>query len=274
MANYAIKAHEASENRVCRLLTLSRSVYRYEATSSNDEEIKAVLKQLTEKHRRYGFYKCFCKIRQMGYEWNHKRVYRVYCEMGLNLRKKPKKRLPAREKKTLVQPEEINMTWSLDFMTDAFFTGKRFRTVNVLDDCNREGLGIQASISLPAKRVTAFLDVIAARRGYPLQLRLDNGPENISHEMVSWAKKHGVKIAYIQPGKPSQNAYIERFNRTYREEVLDMHLFKDIDQVQAITDKWLAEYNHERPHESLGDLTPMQFITKRSFLNISTNALY
>ena len=156
-------------------------------------------------------------------------------------------------------------------MGDALMNGKRFRTVNVLDDCNREALGIKASFSLPAERVTEFLDQIADGRGYPEQLRVDNGPENISHTMVDWAKKHGVNILYIQPGKPAQNAYIERFNRTYREEILNMYLFRDINEVQKITDRWREEYNGERPHQSLGHLTPYEF----SNLKISSiSAMY
>lgn len=237
---------------------------------ADDDAIKEVLKGLADKHRRYGFEKMFRKIRQRGFRWNHKRVYRVYCEMKLNLRRKPKKRLPAREKVALAQPEKINMSWSLDFMSDALRSGRRFRTVNVLDDCNREALGIKASISLPAKRVTEFLDFIANRRGYPLQVRVDNGPELLSAEFTGWAKKHNVHIRYIQPGKPAQNAYIERFNRTYREEVLDMFLFKNINEVQSITDRWRKEYNNERPHEALGHLTPQAFMGQ----SVSTYALY
>jgi len=266
-----MQAHQFSENRACKLLKLSRSVYRYIPKLVSDDEIKKVLLSLAEKHCRYGFEKMFRKIRQQNYGWNHKRVYRVYCELKLNLRRKPKKRLAPREKIMLVQPEKLNISWSLDYMSDALMHGQRFRTVNVLDDCNREALGIKASCSLPTKQVTLFLDQIANRRGYPLQLRLDNGPENISREMLAWAKEHGVHIHYIQPGKPAQNAYIERFNRTYREEVLSMYLFKNITEVQRITDQWLLEYNGERPHESLGHLTPWAFAEKKVAL---TSSLY
>lgn len=258
-------------NRVCRLLKISRSVYHYKAKLANDSEIKEALQSLAEQHRRYGFAMMFQKIKQRGHQWNHKRVYRVYCEMQLNLRRKPKKRLPSRERIKLVQPKKMNISWSLDYMSDSLMSGKKFRTVNVLDDCNREALGIKASISLPSKRVTEFLDMIGSRRGYPLQLRVDNGPENIAKEMVEWAEKHGVHIHYIQPGKPAQNAYIERFNRTYREEVLSMHLFRSINDIQEITDKWVQEYNGERPHQSLGNLTPWEYAEKQL---ASTNGLY
>lgn len=246
-------------NRACRLLKVSRSVYHYQATLRDDSPIEQTLAELAQRYRRYGFKKMYQKTRQANLKWNHKRVYRVYCAMGLNLRRKPKKRLPSREKVALVQPATLNRSWSLDYMSDVLTNGRRFRTANVVDDCNREALGIRARHSLPAERVTELLDEIAAERGYPEQLRVDNGPENISYVMQAWAKKHDVKMLYIQPGKPAQNAYIERFNRTYREEVLDMYLFKDIQQVQEITEQWRYEYNRERPHESLGNLTPLGF---------------
>lgn len=226
---------------------------------------------LVEKHRRYGFWKLYSLLRHMGHSWNNKRVYRVYCELKLNIRKRHKKRLPSRDKVPLSQPNQTNICWSLDYMSDSLMSGRRFRTANVIDDCNREALGIRAGFSLPAERVTEFLDEIASMRGYPNQLRVDNGPENISHTMINWAKKHDVFIQYIQPGKPAQNAYIERFNRTYREEILDMNLFYSIDDVQKITDEWLNVYNKERPHESLGNLTPWQFSEK---LNPSTQRVY
>lgn len=245
------------------MLRLSRSVYGYEPKKkAEDSLIKQELLALTEQHKRYGFWKLYPILRRNGFCWNNKRVYRVYCELKLNLRKRPKKRLPSREKLALIQPKQTNTCWSLDYMSDALMNGRRFRTANVLDDCNREGIGIRAGFSLPAERVTEFLDEIAAMRGYPDRLRVDNGPENISIVMTNWARNHGVTIQYIQPGKPAQNAYIERFNRTYREEILDMNLFHDISHVQEITNDWLMKYNGERPHESLGNLTPWEFSEK------------
>lgn len=271
MVEYAISTHDSSVKRACGLANISRSAYHYTPTLCDDSEIENALNQLAEKHRRYGFSKMFHTLRLQGRLWNHKRVYRVYCDLRLNLRSKPKKRLARREKRVLKQPESLNVCWSMDFMSDALMNGKRFRTVNLIDDCNREALGIKASISLPAIRVAEFLDDVAVSRGYPSYLRLDNGPENISKDMVRWAEKHHVTIQYIQPGKPAQNAYIERFNRTYREAVLDMYLFRDIPEVQRITNTWLKHYNEERPHESLGNLTPKGLIEKRL---LSTNALY
>lgn len=180
MVEYAVTYHHASVNRACKLLRVSRSAYRYQPVGNNDAEIRKILNELAEQHCRYGFKKMLQKIRQRVFGCNHKPIYRVYCELQLNVRRKPKKRLPSRNKLGLVSPEEINKSWSIDFMSDALMSGKRFRTVNIIDDCNREVLGIKASVSLPAIRVTEFLDCIASWRGYPLQIRVDDGPENIS----------------------------------------------------------------------------------------------
>lgn len=196
---------------------------------------------------------------QQGISWNHKRVYRVYCEMNLNLRVKPKKRLPKREAKPLDQPASANLSWSLDFTSDSLSCGRTFRTLNIIDDFNREVLWIEVDTSLPALRVIRTLEMIASWRGYPKQIRLDNGPELISHKLVQWANAHEVELAFIQPGKPTQNAYIERFNRTFREDVLDAYLFSSLREVRDITEEWMEGYNTTRPHEALGNLSPFQY---------------
>lgn len=250
---------------------LSRSVFVYQAQTSDDSVIEKKLKELAEKHVRYGFKKIFHKLRALGFDWNHKRVYRVYCGLKLNLRRKPKKRLPTREKVSLSVPTTTNHTWSLDYMSDALTNGRKIRTANVIDDCNREVLGIKVSTSLPAQHVTLFLEEVIAQRGCPHKIRMDNGPENISKIMKKWAKNKNIVLEYIQPGEPAQNGFIERFNRTYREEILDMNLFKNIQEVQSITDQWMREYNTERPHQSLGNLTPHEFAKRNNF---STFALY
>lgn len=144
-------------------------------------------------------------------------------------------------------------------MSDALVNGRRFRTLNVIDDCNREGLLVKASFALPATRVTNYLDELAGMRGYPRLLRVDNGPENISTHFKAWAKIHGIELRFIQPGKPAQNAYIERFNRTYREAILDRYLFSNLQEVEELTKKWLRHYNAERPHEALRNQAPWTF---------------
>ena len=216
---------------------------------------------IAERKPRWGFKKMVAYLKNQGFSWNHKRVYRVYCEMKLNLRVKPKKHLPIREHKPLVQPETANVSWSLDFMSDSLSSGRAFRTLNVIDDFNREGLWIEVDTSLPSERLVRVLEMLALWRGYPQQLRIDNGPEMISQTLKTWADQHQVELAFIQPGKPAQNAYIERFNRTFREDVLDAYLFSSIQEAQAITLDWLEEYNAIRPHAALGGLTPFQYLS-------------
>jgi len=234
-------------------------LYYRSPKKSDDDKIKKLLFQLASKNIRWGFAKMYVVIKQNGYKWNHKKVRRVYCELRLNLRKKPKKRLPYRTGQILLQPLKANYCWSIDFMSDALACGQKLRTFNVIDDFNREGLGVLVGRSLPSKRVTNYLDWIAVNRGYPEIIRCDNGPEFISREFLEWAQKHGIIIQHIEPGKPSQNAFIERFNRTYREEVLDINLFFTINEAQAISDEWLGNYNNYRPHESLKNLAPIEF---------------
>lgn len=154
----------------------------------------------------------------------------------------------------------MNECWSADFMSDALWGDRRFRTFNVVDDFNREALAIEVDFNLPAERVVRTLDRIAATRGHPLKLRLDNGPEFISLAVADWAEQHGVTLEFIKPGKPMQNGFIERFNRSYREAVLDMFVFQTLSEVREQTEKWLREYNEERPHESLGNMTPREYL--------------
>lgn len=179
-----------------------------------------------------------------------------------NKRRRGKRRLPARHPLPLAVSEAVNACWSADFMSDALWNERRFRTFNVVDDFNREALAIEIEIdfSLPARRVIGVLDRLAAWRGYPQKLRLDNGPEFVAVEMAQWAEEHGVQLEFIKPGKPMQNGYIERFNRTYREAVLDMYVFSTLEEVRGDTERWLKEYNEDRPHESLGDLTPREYL--------------
>jgi putative transposase len=250
----------ASERQACRTIQLSRCAYRYQAKKMADEPIAQELRQLAQKQPRWGCDKMTDYLRnQAGHAWNHKRIRRVYRAMALHLKRKPKKRLPAREARTLAVPEQRNQTWSLDFMSDALSNGRTFRTLNVIDDFNREALWIEIDTSLPAERVVRVLEHLLAWRGKPTSLRMDNGPELISKRLESWAQEKHIQLLHIQPGKPAQNAYIERFNRTYREEVLDSYLFEDLQEVRLITEHWLETYNTIRPHEALQGLAPRQF---------------
>jgi putative transposase len=187
-------------------------------------------------------------------------VYRIYRELELNLRIKPKRRIKRDKPDALTVPESINQVWSIDFMSDSLNNGRTIRTFNVLDDFNREGLCIDVDLSLPSTRVIRSLEQIIEWRGKPAAIRCDNGPEYISQKLVDWATKNEITLLYIQPGKPTQNAYIERFNRTARHEWLDMHHFNSVEQAQDLATKWLWQYNNERPHTAIGGVPPRQLL--------------
>ena len=215
------------------------------------------LLRLTQTHKRWGFGLCFMHLRNVkGFGWNHKRVYRIYRELELNLRIKPRRRIKRDRPDALSVPTSINQVWSMDFMSDSLVNGSKLRTFNVMDDYNRECLTIEVDRSLPSKRVIRALEQVIEWRGKPAALRCDNGPEYISGEMISWANRNKVTLLYIQPGKPTQNAYIERFNRTARHEWLDMHMFNSIEHAQLLATRWLWTYNNERPHSAIGGITP------------------
>lgn len=253
------REHGLSERQACRLLNLSRSVYRYQAKKADDHILADALLSLAQRQPRWGMGKMAAYFKRQGQPWNRKRIHRIYRHLALNLRVKPKKRLPTRTLRPLVVPAMANHNWSLDFMTDSLTTGRAFRTLNIIDDFNREALWIEVDTSLPAERVIRVLDRLCSWRGHPVQIRLDNGPEFIAHKLSQWATEHQVELAHIQPGKPAQNAYIERFNRTFREDVLDAYLFNSLDEVREIVEPWLEDYNAIRPHAALQGLSPNQY---------------
>ena len=185
MVHYAIATHQMSERQACVMLNLSRSVYRYKAKSSDDEDLREQLLSLASRKPRWGYQKMVAYLKNQGRSWNHKRVRRVYRVLGLNIRVKPKKRLPVRNPQPLVAPAEANISWSLDFMHDSLANGRTIRTLNIIDEFDREGLWIEVDTSIPAARVVWVLDMLALWRGYPKQLRLDNGPELISKTLVN-----------------------------------------------------------------------------------------
>jgi putative transposase len=247
-----------SIRHACHSFEVSQTCYRYQAKASEENErIADWLVRLTTAYRDWGFGLCFLHLRNVkGFGWNHKRVYRLYRELELNLRIKTKRRLVRERPEPLEVPETINQVWSMDFMHDQLADGRSFRVFNVLDDFNREGLGIEVDLSLPSGRVIRSLEQIIQWRGKPKVIRCDNGPEYLSGALLTWAEREGSRIEHIQPGKPQQNAYVERYNRTVRYAWLATTLFDTIEQVQDKATRWLWTYNHERPNMALGGITP------------------
>ncbi|MDG1470823.1 MAG: IS3 family transposase [Ascidiaceihabitans sp.] len=258
MAMNAVARQGVSIALACRAFEISETCYRYSPILSDEnEEIADWLERLTANKRNWGFGLCFLYLRNVqGYGWNHKRVYRIYCELELNLRIKPKKRLKRDKPEPLAVPDRPNETWSMDFMADQLADGRSIRTLNVLDDFNREGLCIEVDFSLPAERVVRSLNQIIEWRGQPQAIRVENGPEYISGTLMAWAEKRNIRLEYIQPGKPQQNAYIERYNRTVRGEWLSQYIFETIEEAQDQATEWLWTYNNERPNMAIGGITP------------------
>lgn len=256
--DYALSARRAD-----RVLGLSRSARHYRPRPRDDGPIIDAIQKHLEVDPRHGFSLLFGQtLKPSGF--GKTRSWRVYCALRLNLPRRGKRRLPERIREPLEVPLHANHTWSADFMADALWSGRRFRTFNVNDDYNRESLRIEIDTSLPSQRVIRALDELVEVRGAPQRLRLDNGPEFISAAIKQWAKDRGIELVHIQPGKPTQNAYIERFNKTYRTEVLDCYVFTSLNEVRRMTEDWRHRYNHERPHRALGGLSPVPYAMAQS----------
>lgn len=260
IVDYIVGEHSLNIRQACECVSLERSSYYYHPKRKEDTDLIDCLNELSQQHPSYGFKKMYHSLRNQGYSWNHKKVYRVYKALGLNLLRKRKRRLASRDRKNLEVPERYNEVWSMDFMSDSLFNSRRFRTLNIIDDYNREAIWIEIGLSIGAIHMTNLLEWIIKERGKPTAIRTDNGPEFTSSVFTNWCHKHRIEIRYIQPGKPVQNAYIERFNRTYRTEVLDARIFNNLIEAREITWKWVDHYNHSRPHESLRNVSPKQYL--------------
>lgn len=256
-----MEERDYSVHRACKTLGVPRSAYYYKSTKDDQPVIEA-LQTHVEKHPTHGFPKTFAYIRRAGKTWNAKRVHRVYKKLKLNIRRKGKRRLPTRIKQALEPVFAPNEIWSIDFMQDTLLNGRKFRTFNAIDDFNREVVTLDIDTSLPAIRVIRALTQAIEYRGKPKKIRMDNGPEFVSKKFELWCKDQGITLQYIQPGKPMQNGLVERFNGTYRRDILDAYLFEDLWQVKALTEEFVEEYNNERPHESLGNMTPKEYLLK------------
>ncbi|KXH83711.1 transposase, partial [Chryseobacterium kwangjuense] len=235
--------YNLSERKSCLAIGISRRSYRYKS-KKNDDELIFVLTQISEEHPGYGFWKLYHKIRNLGYGWNHKRVHRVYLALKMSIRRRIRKRLPSRIKENIQIPLRSDECWSMDFMSDSLYDGRRFRILNIADDYNRELLSMEIDTSITSARVVRVLDQLKQQGRKPQRIRVDNGPEFISKTLQLWAQENRVHIQYIQPGKPTQNSLIERLNKSCRDELLNMYVFKNLQDAEEKANQWWIEYNY------------------------------
>jgi len=254
-----VEAHELSERRACRLIGIGRSSLRYEAKPKDDEALRERLTELARRWRRAGYRGLHRHLRREGWEINHKRLYRVYCEMGLQVRRRKRKRLKRPARGEVAHPTKPNEVWAMDFVHDSLVDGRRLRTLTIVDLCTRESPAIEVATSIPGDRVVRVLDEAAEAHGLPQRIVCDNGPEFLSFAVAVWAQDRGVELDYIEPGKPVQNCFVESFNGTFRDECLNENLFTSLGDAARKIRAWWKSYNEERPHSSLGGLTPREF---------------
>ncbi len=260
LVQFMVEEHGVSQRQACSTLGVPRSSAQYSPKFKNDTPVINALQELVGKHPAIGFWQSYYRLRRKGFIWNHKKVYRVYTSLKLNIRRRFKKRLPARVKQALFQPQGVNEVWSMDFMSDSLWNGRKFRVLNIIDDYNREMLVMDPDFSMPAVRVIRSLEFLKEFRGLPKMIRVDNGPEFISHELDEWCRKNGVTVVYIQPGKPMQNGFVERCNGSVRKELLNANVFYSLQEVRERIEEWMLDYNNERPHKSLGYRAPLDLL--------------
>ncbi len=259
VAGVMVTEFRRSQRRACELTGLWRSTCRYRFRRAPQDELRQKLRELAFRRPRFGYRRLLYFIQKAGHRVNHKRLFRLYRAEGLGLpRKRPKKRLFLRQK-PLAPATHPGQRWSMDFEEDRLATRRKFRALNIVDDCSRKSPGILVDTSIGGVRVTRFLDELAETTGLPKTLVLDNGTEFTSRAFLTWAEKRGIELHFIDPGKPNQNAYIESFNGKFRDECLNLHWFESLEDARRTIEEWRIDYNDVRPHSSLGNLTPAEF---------------
>jgi putative transposase len=249
-----------SERRACRALGFPRASHRYQSVRDERAELRVRLRDLAASRVRYGYRRLHILLRRERWQVNHKLVYRLYLEEGLQVRTKtPKRRKSCQVRRARPQATQTNESWSMDFMADQLFDGRRFRLLTIVDNFSRESLAIRIGQRLTGDDVVKALEEIAKQRGVPKSIRVDNGPEFVSKSLDWWAYFNGVKLDFSRPGKPTANAFIESFNGKFRQECLNQHWFLSLEDAQDQIDTWREDYNRLRPHSSLGDRTPIEF---------------
>lgn len=260
--NWAMKEKRYSQRRACRLVGIDPRVFRYRSTRPDDDCVRARLRELAGERRRFGYRRLHILLAREGVEMNWKKLYRLYREEGLTVRKRGGRKRAIGTRAPMPIPQGRNQRWSLDFVSDALACGRRFRILCVIDDFTREALATVVDVSLSGERVARELDRIAETRGYPCMVVSDNGTELTSNAILRWQEKRMVEWHYIAPGKPMQNGFVESFNGRLRDECLNEHLFDSLPDARRLIGAWRRDYNHERPHSSLDGLTPWAFANR------------
>jgi len=251
--------HDLSQRRACGLIGITRRGLKRAPTEDRNRKLRQRLRELAEQRRRWGCPMLYLMLRREGWRANHKRVERLYREEGLALRRRRRRKRLSHLRVARERPVAANQTWAVDFIHDSLLSGRHFRAFAVLDQWSRESLAIEVDVSLTGERVTRVLERLRTTRGLPLVIQADNGPELRGRTLDQWAYEHGVRLQFIEPGKPIQNAHIESFNARLREECLNEHVFVSLDDARSKIENWRIQYNRERPHSSLGNLTPEEF---------------
>lgn len=258
IAHYLVTVYQLSERSACRLIGISRTAYRYIKRAKPDQKIRQRLKQLAVQYPRYGYLLLHGLLKAEKLVKNKKQTYRIYTEEGLQVRTKKRNKLQ-RPRVVMERPSNTNQRWSMDFVSDQLANGRRFRVLNIVDDYTREMVGQLVSVSISGQQVARFLDQLIELRGKPQSIVCDNGSEFTSKAMFFWSKATRVKLNFIQPGKPTQNAFIESLNGKFRNECLNQHWFRTLDEAKYEINQWREHYNHVRPHSSLNYLPPSVF---------------
>lgn len=258
IVNFLKAEKKLTQSRSCRLVNLDVSTYRYQSVKKDDSELRNKIICLAHQNKRFGYKRIHALIKTEGIEVNRKKVYRIYKEENLAVkRKKSKQKL--KRACSLILADFPNEMWSMDFVSDSLAQGRKFRTLNVIDVLTRECLAIEADFFLTSARVIRVLDRLIELRGKPKAIRIDNGTEFTSLIIIEWAKKNDIKLDYIQPGKPTQNAFIESFNGKFRDECLNENWFLSLNHAKILIEEWRIGYNTQRPHSSLNYMTPERF---------------
>lgn len=263
VAEAVVKEHSFSQRRAFKLVSLHRSVGRYVTKKVDEAHEKAAIKAVAMERPRFGYRRIHVVLKKKGLKMNHKKLYRLYKEMGLKVKKRGSRKRAIGPRITKCKATEMNQVWSLDFMSDRLADGRKIRLLNIIDDYSRESLKMVVDTCLSGTRVVRELEDLIKARGVPKCIVSDNGTEFTSVAVLKWSEKRSVGWHYIEPGKPMQNGAVESFNGKVRDEFLNQHWFMSLREAKELAERWREDYNERRPHSSLGGMSPNEF--KKSY---------